>query len=130
MLKRLARKESAKVQLLQILFDMWRDHPQVSVRFFFIETGVGSIWSFESRKKISENKIRIKISCTKFDQTSGKIVRSYRTVPQMLVVLVDKCIRAQIVDTGSVARWIFSPEMANYFHRFFIWEVKLNSVII
>ena len=73
MLKRLARKESAKVQLLQILFDMWRDHPQ------------------------------------------------------MLVVLVDKCIRAQIVDTGSVARWIFSPEMANYFHRFFIWEVKYKN---
>ena len=31
MLKRLARNEGAKVQLLQILFDMWRDHPQMLV---------------------------------------------------------------------------------------------------
>ena len=77
MLKRLARNEGAKVQLLQILFDLWRNHPQ------------------------------------------------------MLVVLIDKCIRAQIVDPGSVARWIFSPEMANYFHRCYIWEVpKINFINI
>ena len=31
MLKRLARNEGAKVQLLQILFDMWRDHHQMLV---------------------------------------------------------------------------------------------------
>jgi len=74
MLKRLARNEGAKVQLLQILFDLWRNHPQ------------------------------------------------------MLVVLIDKCIRAQIVDPGSVARWIFSPEMANYFHRCYIWEILHGTI--
>lgn len=75
MLKRLARNEGAKVQLLQILFDMWRDHPQ------------------------------------------------------MLVVLIDKCIRAQIVDPGSVARWIFSPEMASHFQRCYIWEVLHGTIL-
>jgi len=74
MLKRLARNEGAKVQLLQILFDMWRDHPQ------------------------------------------------------MLVVLVDKCIRAQIVDPGSVARWVFSPDMGKYFNRYYIWEILHGTI--
>ena len=38
MLKRLARNEGAKVQLLQILFDMWRDHPQMLVVLGTIST--------------------------------------------------------------------------------------------
>ena len=31
MLKRLAKNEGAKVKLLQILYDMWKDHPQMIV---------------------------------------------------------------------------------------------------
>ena len=41
---------------------------------------------------------------------------------------VDKCIRAQIVDPGSVARWIFSPEMGKYFNRFYIWEILHGTI--
>ena len=33
MLKRLAKNEGAKVKLLQILYDMWKDHPQMIVSF-------------------------------------------------------------------------------------------------
>ena len=46
-----------------------------------------------------------------------------------MIILVDKCIRAQIVDPGSVARWIFSHEMAKNFNRQYIWEI-LNSTIV
>ena len=44
------------------------------------------------------------------------------------IYLVDKCIRAQIVDPGSVARWIFSPEMGKYFNRFYIWEILHGTI--
>lgn len=43
-------------------------------------------------------------------------------------VTVDKCIRAQIVDPGSVARWIFSPEMGKYFSRFYMWEILHGTI--
>ncbi|CBY43696.1 unnamed protein product [Oikopleura dioica] len=74
MLKRLARNEGAKVKLLQILYDMWKDHPQ------------------------------------------------------MIVVLIDKCIRAQIVDPASVAQWVFSVDMAHHFHRYFVWEILHGTI--
>ena len=38
-------------------------------------------------------------------------------------MLIDKCIRAQIVDPASVAQWVFSVDMAHHFHRYFVWEV-------
>jgi len=82
MLKRLARNEGAKVKLLQILYDMWKDHPQMIVSI-----------------------------CP--------IIKFY----QFKVVLIDKCIRAQIVDPASVAQWVFSVDMAHHFHRYFVWEV-------
>ncbi|CAG5088532.1 Oidioi.mRNA.OKI2018_I69.PAR.g11876.t2.cds [Oikopleura dioica] len=74
MLKRLAKNEGAKVKLLQILYDMWKDHPQ------------------------------------------------------MIVVLIDKCIRAQIVDPASVAQWIFSVEMSSNFQRYFVWEILHGTI--
>ncbi|XP_052011099.1 nuclear cap-binding protein subunit 1-like [Xyrauchen texanus] len=48
--------------------------------------------------------------------------------PQMIYVLVDKFIRTQIVDCAAVANWIFSPEMAHDFTRFYVWEI-LHSTI-
>lgn len=35
--------------------------------------------------------------------------------PQMLIVLVDKMLRMQIVECPSVINWIFSKEMADDF---------------
>ncbi|XP_016353887.1 nuclear cap-binding protein subunit 1-like [Sinocyclocheilus anshuiensis] len=52
----------------------------------------------------------------------------WRNHPQMTSVLVDKLIRTQIVDCAAVANWIFSPEMAHDFTRFYVWEI-LHSTI-
>ncbi|XP_025033201.1 nuclear cap-binding protein subunit 1-like, partial [Python bivittatus] len=52
----------------------------------------------------------------------------WKNHPQMIAVLVDKMIRTQIVDCAAVANWIFSPELAHDFTRFYIWEI-LHSTI-
>ncbi|XP_066576320.1 nuclear cap-binding protein subunit 1 [Amia ocellicauda] len=52
----------------------------------------------------------------------------WRNHPQMIAVLVDKMIRTQIVDCAAVANWIFSPDMAHDFTRFYVWEI-LHSTI-
>lgn len=39
----------------------------------------------------------------------------------MIVVLVDKMIRTQIVDCAAVANWLFSQDMAHEFTR---WDVE------
>ncbi|CAB1337305.1 unnamed protein product [Coregonus sp. 'balchen'] len=52
----------------------------------------------------------------------------WRNHPQMVSVLVDKLIRTQIVDCAAVANWLFSPNMAHEFTRFYVWEI-LHSTI-
>ena len=81
----------------------------------------------------------LKFNCSKYSLTCGEIIlrclsfwvrnTEIRLKIIDLIILVDKCIRAQIVDPGSVARWIFSHEMAKYFNRHYIWEI-LNSTIV
>uniref|UniRef100_W5MTK1 Nuclear cap-binding protein subunit 1 n=1 Tax=Lepisosteus oculatus TaxID=7918 RepID=W5MTK1_LEPOC len=53
---------------------------------------------------------------------------AWKNHPQMIAVLVDKMIRTQIVDCAAVANWIFSPDMAHDFTRFYVWEI-LHSTI-
>lgn len=48
--------------------------------------------------------------------------------PQMIVVLVDKMLRMQIVDCSSVAKWLFSPEMAADFTRMYSWEIMHSTI--
>ncbi|KAG2466614.1 NCBP1 protein, partial [Polypterus senegalus] len=52
----------------------------------------------------------------------------WKNHPQMISVIVDKMIRTQIVDCAAVANWIFAPEMAHDFTRFYVWEI-LHSTI-
>lgn len=52
----------------------------------------------------------------------------WRSHPEMISVLVDKLIRTQIVDCAAVANWVFSPDMAHDFTRFYVWEI-LHSTI-
>lgn len=42
---------------------------------------------------------------------------------QMMVVLVDKMLKTQIVECSAVATWIFSKEMTGEFTKLYIWEV-------
>ncbi|XP_026865412.2 nuclear cap-binding protein subunit 1 [Electrophorus electricus] len=56
------------------------------------------------------------------------VYEAWRNHPQMISVLVDKMIRTQIVDCAAVANWIFSPDMAHDFTRFYVWEI-LHSTI-
>lgn len=47
---------------------------------------------------------------------------------QMIVVLVDKMLKTQIVECSSVAKWVFSDDMKNDFTSFYVWEI-LHSTI-
>lgn len=47
---------------------------------------------------------------------------------QMIVVLVDKMLKTQIVECSTIARWIFSEQMRNDFTCFYVWEIMHSSV--
>lgn len=55
---------------------------------------------------------------------------------QMMVVLIDKLLKLQIVDCSAVATWIFSKEMTGEFTKLYLWEIlhltikKMNKHVI
>lgn len=55
---------------------------------------------------------------------------------QMMVVLVDKMLKTQIVECSAVANWIFSKEMVGEFTKLYLWEIlhltirKMNKHVI
>lgn len=55
---------------------------------------------------------------------------------QMMVVLIDKLLKTQIVECSAVATWIFSKEMNNDFTKMYLWEIlhltikKMNKHVI
>lgn len=55
---------------------------------------------------------------------------------QMMVVLVDKMLKSQIVECSAVANWIFSKEMTGEFTKMYLWEIlhltirKMNKHVI
>lgn len=54
----------------------------------------------------------------------------------MLVVMVDKMLKTQIVECSAVATWIFSKEMTSEFTKMYLWEIlhltikKMNKHVI
>lgn len=46
----------------------------------------------------------------------------------MMVVMVDKMLKTQIVECASVAKWIFSDDMRQDLTSFYVWEI-LHSTI-
>ena len=42
---------------------------------------------------------------------------------QMMVVLVDKLLKTQIVECAAVANWIFSKDMMTDFTKSYVWEI-------
>jgi nuclear cap-binding protein subunit 1 len=46
----------------------------------------------------------------------------------MIVVMVDKMLKTQIVECSSVANWIFSKEMNKELTSFYIWEILHSTV--
>lgn len=42
---------------------------------------------------------------------------------QMMVILVDKLLKTQIVECSAVANWIFSKDMLGEFTKGYIWEL-------
>lgn len=55
---------------------------------------------------------------------------------QMMIVLVDKMLKTQIVECSAVANWIFSKEMTGEFTKMYLWEIlhltikKMNRHVI
>lgn len=41
----------------------------------------------------------------------------------MLVVLIDKMLKTQIVECAAVANWVFSKDMVPEFSKCYIWEI-------
>ena len=46
----------------------------------------------------------------------------------MMVVMVDKMLKTQIVECASVAKWIFSDDMRQVLTSYYVWEI-LHSTI-
>ena len=51
------------------------------------------------------------------------VFEMWRKHQQMLVVLVDKLLKTQIVECSSVANWIFSKDMLTEFTKGYTWEM-------
>lgn len=55
---------------------------------------------------------------------------------QMMLMLVDKMLKTQIVECSAVANWIFSKEMTGEFTKLYLWEIlhltirKMNKHVI
>jgi hypothetical protein len=46
----------------------------------------------------------------------------------MMVVLVDKLVKTQIVECPAVANWIFSSELGSELTNFYIWEILSSTI--
>lgn len=42
---------------------------------------------------------------------------------QMIVVIVDKLLKTQIVECSTVANWVFSKKMGGEFTKMYLWEI-------
>ncbi|KAK6188882.1 hypothetical protein SNE40_004967 [Patella caerulea] len=52
----------------------------------------------------------------------------WKSHQQMLVVLVDKLLRTQVVECSAVANWLFSDEMSQDFISFYMWEIMHSTI--
>lgn len=46
----------------------------------------------------------------------------------MMVVLVDKLVKTQIVECSAVANWVFSSELGSELTNFYIWEILTSTI--
>jgi nuclear cap-binding protein subunit 1 len=46
----------------------------------------------------------------------------------MMVVMVDKMLKTQIVECSTIAKFVFSEELRPEFTSFYLWEI-LNSTV-
>jgi nuclear cap-binding protein subunit 1 len=46
----------------------------------------------------------------------------------MMVVMVDKMLKTQIIECSSVANWIFSESMSKDLTHFYVWEILHATV--
>ncbi|XP_014674181.1 PREDICTED: nuclear cap-binding protein subunit 1-like [Priapulus caudatus] len=52
----------------------------------------------------------------------------WRNHQQMMVVLVDKFLKTQIVECSAVANWLFAKDMAPDLTKFYVWEIMHSSI--
>jgi nuclear cap-binding protein subunit 1 len=52
----------------------------------------------------------------------------WRNHQQLLVILVDKLLKAEIVSVENVANWIFSTEMSEDLMRTYVWEILFATI--
>ncbi|XP_044756316.1 nuclear cap-binding protein subunit 1 [Coccinella septempunctata] len=51
------------------------------------------------------------------------MIELWRNHQQMMIVLVDKMLKTQIIECSAVANWIFSKDMIPEFTKSYIWEI-------
>ncbi|CAJ0571563.1 unnamed protein product, partial [Mesorhabditis spiculigera] len=75
----------------------------------------------------------LKEVCDSSEDMQGVLLRtlytSWKNNIQYIVVMIDKYLKAQVIDCGVLVEWIFSDEMRAEHHRQWPWEV-LNSALI
>ncbi|KAK9884413.1 hypothetical protein WA026_007259 [Henosepilachna vigintioctopunctata] len=51
------------------------------------------------------------------------MIELWKNHQQMMIVLVDKMLKTQIIECSAVANWIFSKEMMQEFTKSYLWEI-------
>ncbi|TKR94186.1 hypothetical protein L596_008505 [Steinernema carpocapsae] len=66
------------------------------------------------------------------EQIQGVILRTlydcWKNHKQMMLVLIDKLLKMQVLDASIIVAWVFSDEMKGEFDRMWLWEVLCASV--
>jgi len=57
-----------------------------------------------------------------------EVFEAWKGHHQMIVVLVDKLLRTQVVQCATIANWVFSDDMKTDFHKAYVWELLHNTV--
>merc|ERR1719210_2824968 len=55
--------------------------------------------------------------------TLKSVFELWHTHQQMMVMLVDKMLKTQIVECAAVANWLFSRDMVTEFTKCYVWEI-------
>ncbi|XP_059175429.1 nuclear cap-binding protein subunit 1-A-like [Physella acuta] len=56
------------------------------------------------------------------------LYETWKNNQQIMVVLVDKLLRTEVVECSSVANWLFSFEMQHDFTSFYVWEIMHSTI--
>lgn len=75
----------------------------------------------DGRTEQESRELKIGMLCSLFEL--------WRSNPQMLIVIIDKLLKTQIIECSTVIDWIFLKQMQPELMCFYMWEI-INSTLI